>query len=321
MKSGRTNRSISFAKALLAAALLCAVAIAAPRGEGKRAKPPTWPPEVLDTFFPDAREALIGERPDYGASQGAADAAPRRETPPAPGGGSGRSPWVALIAPETIESEIKRLSTSSSAAVASLSTFKGGAYQDCRRDFSLLAVLFAIVDQYDDDIRWRDVAGTLRDQFARAAHNAKVGTDQTFRESSTRAQDLDALIRGSRPQVQTTEPVGDWREVADRPPLMQRLNAAHQDRLLAWLANDRQFEAHREEISHEAQIMAVLADVIAREDYEYWDDETYAEYAQSLRAAAREISDAAKDEDYGRARAALDRATKACADCHDGYRG
>src|SRR5690606_6103445 len=101
VKSGRTIRSIPFAKALPAVALLCAVAVAAPRGEGKRAKPPTWAPEVLETFFPDAREALIGERPDYGAARAIAEGGPLHETPPPVGGDPARSPWAELIAPET----------------------------------------------------------------------------------------------------------------------------------------------------------------------------------------------------------------------------
>ena len=33
----------------------------------KEARPPKWSRDVLDTFFDDAREKLVGPRPDYGA--------------------------------------------------------------------------------------------------------------------------------------------------------------------------------------------------------------------------------------------------------------
>jgi hypothetical protein len=102
---------------------------------------------------------------------------------------------------------------------------------------------------------------------------------------------------------------------------MQRLNTAHQERLSKWLANEREFASKRDEIRHEAQIVAMLGHVIGQEGFEYWDDPTYAEYAKQLREAARDISTAAAMEDFEQARRALGRASKACADCHEGYRG
>ena len=41
-------------------------------------------------------------------------------------------------------------------------------------------MLFAVTAQYDGDARWKDIAAGLRDSFARAAANAKVGNDATY---------------------------------------------------------------------------------------------------------------------------------------------
>jgi hypothetical protein len=287
----------------------------------KRAKPPAWSKDVLDVFFPDAREALVGPRPDFAASSETIVANTIPSATPSAATGDGKPGWSQWIEPEVLESEIKRQSTELEKLVKSASEFKGGGYQDARNRFSLLAVLFAISAEHDQDARWKDSAAGLRDLFGRAGFNAKVGTDGTFREAVARSTDLAELIRGGRPTTPTPNADAGWTTISDRPPLMNRMEQAQQERLAQWIANEALFGGHTEEISHEAQLLAALAEVITREGYEYSDDDTFVEYAKELREAAREVQQATELEDYAQARAALGRATKACSTCHDGYRG
>jgi hypothetical protein len=182
-------------------------------------------------------------------------------------------------------------------------------------------MLFAVVAEYDGEVRWHDAAAGLRDVFARAGYNCKVGTDQTYREATQRRQDLSDLVNGSRPQLPQAERETDWSNVADRPPLMQRMNIAHQDRLAKWLVNEREFTRHRDDVHHEAQLIAAIADVIGREGFDYWDDEQYAAYARELKQSATDMAAAADQENFPNARDAAARMTKTCADCHEGYRG
>lgn len=286
----------------------------------KRAKPPVWSKDVLDVFFPDAREALVGPRPDFAASAESAVASSDSPANPAPAADA-KSGWSQWIAPEVLEAEIKRQSPALEKLVESATTFKGGGYEDARDIFSLLAVLFAISAEHDQDARWQDSAAGLSDLFGRAGFNAKVGTDQTFREASARSVDLAELIRGGRPSTPTVDADTGWTTVADRPPLMRRMELAQQERLAKWLANENLFSEHAEDVSHEAQILAVLAELIAREGYEFADDDTFVGYGKELRDAAHELQQATDQEDYAQARAALGRATKTCTTCHEGYRG
>jgi hypothetical protein len=285
----------------------------------KRARPPKWTPDVLDAFFEDAREKLGGTRPDYKAAAKATANIPTTEAEPSPA--ASESKWSKLIDAEVIETEIKRLAPQVSQAVGTPSAFKGGTYEDCRRLFSELALLFAVAADYDGEVRWKDSAPALRDAFARAGRNCKVGTDQTFNESKQRSQDLADLIVGSRPKLPQPSNDSEWAQVADRPPLMQRLNIAHEDRLRKWLANEREFQKQKEDIQHEAQLVAAIADVIGRAGYDYSGDEEYATHARALREAATEISSAVDLENFEQAQKAVDRATKSCADCHELYRG
>jgi hypothetical protein len=287
----------------------------------KRARPPTWSAEVLEVFFDDARTKLVGTRPDYsavaGAAAGSKPATPTNGAPIA----TTEATWSKLIDPETIETEIKRLSQAVGKSVTTPTAFKGGAFEDCRRDFSELALLFAIAADYDGDVRWKESAPGLRDVFARAGRNCKVGTDQTFDESSQRKQDLADLVSGSRPKLPQAEKESEWAGVADRPPLMQRLEMAHQDRLIKWLADKAQYKRLRDDVRHEAQIVAVIADVIGREGFDYADDEEYAKLIRELRQSAIDISAAVERDDFEAAQQAINRATKSCADCHELYRG
>jgi hypothetical protein len=309
--------------ATLLAAAFVLTCVPLPAAEGpakpKRARPPNWTADVLDAFFVDAREKLEGERPDYSAAGAKAPttnpAAEVRES------ATSGSSWSKLVDAETIETEIKRLAQAVTLDVTTPSEFKGGKYQDCRRDFSALAMLFAVAAEYEGDVRWQDVAPGFRDVFARAGYNCKVGTDSTYREANQRKTDLSELIAGSRPQVPQADRGADWSQVADRPPLMQRMNIAHEERLTKWLANEREFTQHRDEVRHEAQLAAAIAEVIGREGFDYWDDEQYASYARELRQAATDIATAAESSNFLQAREAASRMTKACADCHEGYRG
>ena len=148
------------------------------------------------------------------------------------------SAWSKLIAADTLESEVKRLNQSLATSVTTPSQFKGGGYKDARREFSELAVLFAVTAQYDGDARWKDAAAGIRELFSRAGFGCKAGTDESYREATACKQELADIVRGSRPQLPKAEAaVADWSKVAARPPLMQRMNIAHEERLTKWLAD------------------------------------------------------------------------------------
>jgi hypothetical protein len=156
--------------------------------------------------------------------------------------------------------------------------------------------------------------------FARAGHNCKAGSDQTFQEAVQRKQDLADLIAGTRPKAKEADRKADWPKVSDRPPLMQRMNISHEERLKKWLANKSEFAAHHDDVKHEAQLVAAIADIIGREGFEFADDENYTKCAHELRQAATDVSTAVETDNLDQAQQAGNRMTKACADCHEGFR-
>jgi len=290
-----------------------------------RAQPPTtWDKATEGVFFDDAFATLEGERPNFATTAAArpmtADASPAAAavaTPNAPGGFK----WSGLVSPDTLIDEIKEMKSRVTAAVASASDFKGGGYDEARVGFSAIALAFAVIAEHDGDVRWKKDAEQVRDLFARVAVNCKVGTAQSFNEAKARVDDLSALLDGSGVEAKA-EREGDfaWSQVAGRPPLMARLEAA--DSLAAAAtASKEEFNRQVEKLLHEVELVAVIGEVIQRPDYEYHDDDTYRGYAAAMRDAALQAREAALKGDYDAARTAVGAVKKSCDTCHGDYRG
>jgi hypothetical protein len=312
--------------ALLMVGLLVAGAMAAApsrESKGRRALPPKWPKSVADVFFPDAREKLVGERPNYSAAAKLPERVPL--TPAASGRGSDApaadgSHWSKWISAETLEDEVKALQLKISENVTTPAKFKGGGFKDGRRHFTELALLFAIISQYDGDVRWKSNAGGVRDLMARAGFNCKVGTDASYNEAKLRKDDLEQLVRGGSISAPDANPDAKWDKIADRPPLMQRLEEAQQQRIAPATANTGEFSKHADVVLREAELLAAIGEAISQEGFEFSDDETYVGYAHQMRDAALEIVGAVKGKDYESARAASGKIEKACSGCHEDYR-
>lgn len=297
--------------------LLLMLTVGAAAYAEQRAKPPTFSEAERALFPTDARELLVGERPDFGAMKPTVAAAGAVEEESA----GGDYQWSLLISAATVENEIKRQANKVAGLTQSATAFKGGGYRKCREAFSVLAVMFAVAAEHDGEPRWRDSAAGLAPLFARAGANCKVGTDGSYREAAARSQDLADLVRGGRPDAPAVPPDQSWGDLADRAPLMRRMEAAQQEKLSPRLASEREFTGDAEEVTHEAQVLAALAEVITRDGFVDADDPDYAAYARSLRDASADLSRAAENENYESGRSALGRASQSCSECHDLYRG
>lgn len=286
----------------------------------KRARPPKWSADDRGVFFEDIKSALVGERPDFSKMAGAVART-------ADGSGEGTQnaavgeKWSELITPDTIETEIKRQAQAVAKITQTATAFKGGGYRDAREALSVLALMFRLSAEHDEGARWRDSAPGLSGVFARASANCKVGTDGSYREASARAQDLAELIRGGRPDVPPADPDQMWSDLADRTPIMRRMEVIQQKSLGPLVGSKAAFLRASDDAAHEAQVLAALAEILTREEFTDAGDEDYDGFCRALRDAASDISRAADQDDYETARQAMGAANRACSDCHDNYRG
>jgi hypothetical protein len=306
------------------------IADGAPNSGKKRALPPKWDQRTLDKFLTDARGALEGERPNFGdgTKSKAPDGGKAGQTTPSAGSPNsnpttptGEFAWSKLISADSLTDEIKSYQTALKDEVKNPSQFKGDGFKKARRDFSFLAVAFAVIAEYDSDVRWKAQALAARDLFARAGVNCKVATDQSFNDSKARAEDLAALVRGETLQAPPNlEPKTQWAKVSNRPPLMNRLDLAQTTRLAVWTANPADFNKNADSIYREAQVVAMLAEVIQRDGFEFTDDTSYKGFAQEMQKHALEIAEAAKSKNFDQARKSAGDLAKACSNCHGSFR-
>jgi len=292
----------------------------------RRAKAPEFNNTTTSIiFFKDVfAEALQGERPEILSENRQAPAmAPGSsggmQSPAATGGGSAGE-WADIISPTTLQDEVKRLNNQLAETVQNVRRFNGGGFEEARRDFTELALLFEIIAEHDGDVRWKEYALTARDSFARAGFNAKVGTDNSFKEAKLRAEDLEQLVRGGSLETRDADPKATWDEIADRPPLMERLEIGYQKRLKPMTASASEFKDNLEDVLHEAEIIAAIGHAMQKEGFEYYDDDDYVGFSQQMQEAALKVVQAVKDNDADAARTATGEVGQACTLCHESYR-
>ena len=298
----------------------------------KRARPPRADSFPTGIFFKDAfREGLVGSRPatlGIAASTGAdgkrssnSSAAGTNAGTNSPGKTGGQR-WSDLVSARTLEDEVKLLQMQVQTGVSTPGRFSGGGYRDVRRLFSELATLFAVIGNYDQQVRWKSESPVMRDLFARAASNAKVTSVQAFNEAKLRKADLEDLVRGG--SVDTSAPVeqaNDWSKISDRGPLMQRIGQAYDDRLLVWTANEKEFRQHTEQLTREGELLRLFAVVMTHEGMEDAGDDDYEAYCRQLQSASTALLEAIRLEDADAGRKAVSDIGKSCTNCHDDYRG
>ena len=306
----------------LAVIVLCSATAAF--AEKDRARKRSLPPKEFDrptteVFSGDAKDRLRGPRPSLEPVK-SGDSRPQDN----PGGESQETvkgfAWSGVISADTLVDEIKSHRTELTRGVRNLRAFKSGGNRDARLRFTVIAAMFGIAAEYDGPVRWKKQSPAARDAFASAGRNTKAADDNTFKESRQRSEDLDELIRGGSVEFRASDRPLKWHDVAERPPLMQRLEIALEKRLRPWTANVQEFRRHQNEVVHEAEIVAAVAEIIQHGGYEYVDDDDYLALCRQLGEHAAAARRAAREKDFDVLQREVGEISKSCSACHEDYR-
>jgi hypothetical protein len=273
------------------------------------AKPPEWTDEVRGVFFDDARQALAGEPPL------------RMSDTAKPSAGSERSDdamWRALITAEALESAVKAGVNRVAQSVRQPARFRAGLRSDCRRELTVLGTLFDVIGAYAGEVRWKKAAPQLAQQCLRAAEACSSDTEAGLAQVNATLVLLAELLRGP---VSIDDPPSGELLAPELAPLMQSMEYITDNELGEGLSKQSQFRKQAIAVAEKAQLLAVLSQVIRRQEYGYADDETYQGHADKLRDAAGDLREAATVEDFVKSVQAATAIQQACADCHAGYRG
>jgi hypothetical protein len=223
-----------------------------------------------------------------------------------------------LISAATIEDTVKNSKLRLDQLVASPTKFAGG-YVEARREFSLQALMFAIVEQYPGDVRWKRSAPVARETLSKMAANAKVSSPQAFKEARQRLLDLGELLNGSNLEGTPTAELS-WGDVIDRVPLMQLLEWAQQEHINGYVSSKENFDEHKEDLQRYAELVAALGKAAIMEEMPDASDADYRSLGEQMIQQAGQIVLAVQTDNADLARQSAGQVAQTCAKCHDGYR-
>ncbi|MDM4016715.1 hypothetical protein [Roseiconus lacunae] len=270
-------------------------------------------------FFESVSDAISGQRPSLQSLR-------QTKTPAAAvaAGSTGATqakagPWDNLISATSIEDEVKRMKLHYDSVVTTPGPFKSGGYEDARLDLMVMSSMFAIITEYEGDVRWKDDAAAARDLLGRTAFNCNAGTTQVFNEARARKDDLQDLISGGGLRGRKAEDGNDWASIADRAPLMQYAEALN-DQLREATGDQAMVESEPGDVRRPAELLAVLGRILVQEGMDEADDEDYRNYSKAMSDAALEVTRGLELKDYGMISKGVGNIMQSCDACHADYR-
>lgn len=283
---------------------------------------PKFDRDVTDLYFPDARQKL-GPGAPGGPVRTVVAAAPAAGGGEPSAGGSapaaGGAAWSKLISADNIEAEVKAQVPLLAAAVKSIGNFKGNGREHAQNSLTVLTVLFGVIYKYDGEVRWKKDAAGLEKMFAQAAVNCKTSSDAAFKEAQQRSTDLADLVRGGNITAPKADDERSWGEVLYRPALMKRLEEGRADKLKG-TSNKGDFTKNKEALLREAQLFAVISEVIRDKSFDSGDDAAYQTHAAEFQKQCLELVDAISTNNQDGAQSAFARVSKSCDTCHGDFR-
>lgn len=294
-----------------------------------RATPPEFDVGKFEgVFFADVNQVLIGELPKQQStspiatsmnSTGIADTVvPDGIAGAAIGNSSDKMGWKNLISSTSLEELVKDSKLRLDKVITTPAAFAGGGYNEARIEFSLLSLLFAIIENYPGEVRWKNSAAAARTAMERTAANSKVGSRQVFDEAKKRIMDLEGLLGGSAMRAEVTTEIV-WENLIDIAPVMNHLDWAHNEQLSKMVSNQAEFNKNHDAISRYADLVAILGKTITFKNMPNADDKGFVAIATEMVGQAQQLSLAVKSENAELARTASGKLGQCCTNCHDSY--
>ena len=289
----------------------------------KRVKRPTFDKSETKTlYFEDIyADAITGVRPDP-AQLAALKGSSSAEGADSKLGDAQKSAtvgWSALVDASAIEDEVKAQQQQISRLITTPVVFQTK-FGEVNQSFEVLSTLFAVIRQYDDDIRWRKQSPVAQMLFQRAAISSRTGAATGFRFCKLRKDDLQEIVRGGAINVSEPPPEKiSWQDAANRSALMERLEIANEN-LKTYVVNENQFKAFMGEINQEANMIALMARVIVLDGMPEAEEDEYTVFGKVMEEAAVELKAAVKSVNFEKASAARNLLGQSCDDCHAQWR-
>ena len=320
--STQLPRRLNRVKCLFAGVVISTVAIPSLATERRAAPPKFSNGQNNNIFFPKLSDGIRGQRPSISSIRKAGSAAAattKSAAATSDDSGGSASGWKKLISPTSIEDEVKRVKLEFDKTVSTPGAFKSGGYQDARLHLSVLSTMFAVINDYNGEVRWKNQAAAARDLISRTAFNCKAGSTQVFNEAKLRKADLQDLVSGGGLAARDAETANDWTMIVDRSPLMEYCELLL-EQIEDATNNPNDIKADPDQVKRLAELFAVLGQVLIQEGLDDYDDEDYAVLSKAMSKAGVQARDALDRGDIDAVQKAVGAISQSCANCHEQYR-
>jgi Cytochrome C' len=308
---------------------ICVTSSGQAQRKPERVEAPKFSPgQYANVFFADPTSLLKGPRPSSqatlqttGSTSNAIAKSNGKSTAVPNAASSDDEPlaWHNLISPAALEDLVKGSKLRLDKAITTPAAFAGGGFAIARREFSLQALLFAIIEKHPGEVRWKSSAAVARDTLSRVAANSKVGSQQVYAEAKKRLLDLGDLTNGTTLSGDASAEI-PWGQLIDRVPLMQILDGAFREQVSVHTANPTEFGKNKESVQNLSELIAVLGKATLIQDMPDAEDPEYAAIAKEMIDQAIRVAQAAKNGDAELGRQAASKLGQSCNKCHETYK-
>jgi Cytochrome C' len=292
----------------------------APAAREYRAKRPDWegkdsPVIVSDETELDALLLRLNKRQ-----------AGRPNTPTQPSS-AGKEPqvvvpsWMAWTSRESLESEVKVELRNLQGLLQKSSEFSASSHRETKHCFARLAMLFAFIADFPEEIRWKSSAAAASHHFHQIFQKLRGGSPADYKLAQEGRDSLRELLDGGSPNFDTIKNRSTQSQcVVERVSVMQKLEALTENSMGGFLSSAREFSKHRKEFTQDAEIVGMLAVLLAFKGVEGTDDSDYLNFVRTFQAEVGELVKIAREGDYEQSRLQLGKVNQVCTTCHEEYR-
>lgn len=245
--------------------------------------------------------------------------APEPAKPTAPAA-AGAHDWPTVLSGEVIAEETKKIRLRLKESLSNVAKYNESC-KEIEADGAVMAALAGIMPLHPDTITWKPKAKFVRDVAANMGAAAKKGTSKAnFDPTQAEYEKLNGLLAGDSPAGvgEAAEKV-PFPEFASRAPLMRRMEKSR-DYLLLTIKTADVLKKEKENVVHEARILAALTKVVGEEGYSNADEDDYKGYIQTILQASLDAANAGQNEDFDGFHGAMEKVKGACEKCHVDYR-
>ncbi len=228
-----------------------------------------------------------------------------------------------LIDKDSLANEVKNVRNYLAGKAASVATYNAS-YLEIAPEAATLSVLAVAVSRYPEDFSWKKNAKYVRDlaaQIAELTSSDKAKNKNTFDAVAAAFEKIDEILKGSSPAGLPDSPDDkDYGEaISNLVFLMKRIKNS-EIILKTSVNNEVALKKEADKVAQEGAVLAFLGGIITTPGFGWGGDAEFAKAAQPLRAAGRQLVEAAKSGNYPMFDEAMGRIAKSCTECHTKFK-